>query len=218
MSALNFDDVRRSMSEIRVSLKRDIERIRANTNYSDRGIAREIAKSLLSHRAQAQQLRDNYQSNNEATRVKLTARLFGVPAGADATTVLSYRDGADRAEKLTSAKEAQTMLTRAVERGDALLARAIAGHAHTSGWDDVTESYAEATGMRDALGELGGLASGRETRLGEAALFAVFAPTEVRKYVPSDSDEELRRFVKDDGTRAPQATGVGSPIDLTGPR
>lgn len=152
-------------------------------------------------------------------RTKLDNMIRGVPPGADASTILVYRDAEDRAAKLTNTREANAMLTRAIERGDTLLARAVAGHAFGNGWHDVTETYAEATGLSDTLDELTDLPSGPMTSLAEAALFSVPAPPEVRTFVTGQSDDELRRFAENDDMQARRASaysvGVGAPLDLT---
>jgi hypothetical protein len=216
MTAIQFDEAKCKMSAIRGSLEREVTAIRNNANYSDRGAAREMAKALLAHRNQAQRLRDNFSSDNDTVRVRLTAKMFGVPPGADASTILVYRDAEDRAAKLTNTKEAKAMLTRAIERGDNLLARAVAGHAFGNGWNDVTETYAEATGLSDTLDDLTDIPSGPMTNLAQAALFSVPTPPEVRTFVTGHSDDELRRFAEDDGAQAQRAsarsTGVGAPV------
>jgi hypothetical protein len=220
MPAIQLDEAKRKMSAIRDTLGREVDTIRNNANYSDRGRARETAKALLAQRERAQELRDSFSTDNDTVPVKLTAKMFGVPSGADASTILVYRDAEDRAAKLTNTKEAKAMLTRAIERGDILLARAVAGHAFGNGWNDVTETYAEATGLSDVLDELTDIPSGPMTRLAEAALFAVPAPPEVRRFVTGHSDDELRRLAEDDGTQAQRASahsvGIGAPLNLTG--
>jgi hypothetical protein len=222
MPSIKFDEAKQQMSQIRDSLAREAGGIRTNANFSNRGRAREIAKAVLVHRKRAQMLRDQFHSDNDARRVQLTAKLFGIPANADPATVLVARDADDRASQLGRSADAKVMLTRALERGDTLLARAVAGHAFGNGWGDVTETYAEATGLSETLDELTDLPSGPMTSLAEAALFAVPAPPELRTFVTGQSDDELRRFAEDDGTHAQRASahsvGVGAPLDLSGSR
>lgn len=199
MTGTQSDDAKQKMTGIRTALRREVEKIRANPNYTDRGRAREMAMAVLNHRKQAQHLRDNFSSNNNTVRVELTARLFGVPAGADAdaATMLVHRDAEDRATKLVNANDAKAMLTRALEHGDTLLARAVAGHAYGKKWHEIAETYAEAKGLSGTLDELTSIPSGRLTRLGEAALFAIPAPQELDTHLGGQSDAVLRNFLNE---------------------
>ncbi len=61
-----------------------------------------------------------------AYRDELLRRLFDAPAPHDAAAIISYRDAADRAERLTDPDEAIELLRRARMTGDDLLAKAIA--------------------------------------------------------------------------------------------
>jgi hypothetical protein len=216
--AITFDEAHEQMTAIREGLAREVDRIRADANYSDRGRARLAAKAVVTARDKAASLREQFTSDNEARRVQLTKSLFGIAANADPATVLAARDADDRAEKLEGATEARRMLQRALDRGDSTLARAVAGKAQTVGWGDVVESYADATGLADQLDELSDLPSGAEASLGIAALFSVPAPPQVQQYAGRD-DEDLRRFAEDDGGagdhRVPlRSVGVGAPIDF----
>jgi hypothetical protein len=195
MPAIQLDDMKQRMATIRESFGQQINTIRDNRNYSERGRAREMAKTLLAHRKKADALRANFDANNETVRVKLGARLFGLPAGADATTVLVYRDAEDRAAKITSQENAAAMLTRALERGDTLLARAVAGHAYSKHWGDVTETWAEKTGLADALDALDEIPSGRMLNIAEAVVFSVSSPPELRAFA---SDSDLQRLADEE--------------------
>ena len=179
MSAQQLDDVKDQMARIRASLNREIETIRNNSRYCDDGRVQEIAKAVFNHRKQAQSLRDKFTTNNEDVRLRMTSRLFGLPAGSDAATTLVMRDAQDRAAKLESADDAAALLKRATELGDMLLARAVAGHAHAKKWNAVTESYAEAAGLSEALAELESLPSGGWLKTGVNVLFSVKTPPEL---------------------------------------
>jgi hypothetical protein len=60
---------------------------------------------------------------------------------ADAASVVSRRDAADRARKVTDRREAKEMLHDAIANGDADLAHAIGTKARNSAWLDVAEAY-----------------------------------------------------------------------------
>ncbi|MGH3632674.1 MAG: hypothetical protein ACRDTS_00950 [Mycobacterium sp.] len=199
MSAIQLDEAKRKMSAIRDSLGREVDQIRNNPKYSDSGRAQELAKSLLAHRNQADLLRTNFSVNNEDVRLKLTAKLFGIPNRADPATILVYRDAEDRAAKLTNPDDAAAMLARATEKGDTLLARAVAGHAHSKKWQNVTESYAEAAGLADGLDELNALPSGAMLKTAVTALFSLPTPPELRTLIGDTSDGRLQRIADGEG-------------------
>jgi hypothetical protein len=201
MPTMQLSEAKRKMTDIRASLKREVDQIRNNSKYSESGRAQEIAKTLLAHRRQAEGLRSNFSTNNEDVRRNLTAKLFGIPANPDPATILVYRDAEDRAAKLTNSDEAETMLIRATETGDRLLARAIAGYAHTKKWPNVTEKYAETNGLADTLDELNALPSGGMLKAAVTALFALPAPAELRTIIGDPSDAGLQRVA--DGNEAP---------------
>jgi hypothetical protein len=194
MPAIQLDEAKRKMSAIRDSLGREVDQIRNNPRYSDSGRAQELAKSLLAHRNQADSLRTNFSVNNEDVRLKLTAKLFGIPNHADPATILVYRDAEDRAAKLSDPDDAAAMLARATEKGDTLLARAIAGHAHSRKWQSVTESYADAAGLADDLDELNTLPSGAMLKTAVTALFSLPTPTELRTLIGDTSGARLQRI------------------------
>ncbi|GAB3019539.1 hypothetical protein [Mycobacterium bourgelatii] len=186
MPAQQLDDAREAMRRIRASLDREIDAIRRNPRYSETGRLQEIAKATFNARKEAGSLRDRFTTNNEDVRKRLTAKLFGVPAGADATTTLVLRDAQDRAAKLDSADAAAAMLARALDLGDALLARAVAGEAYSRKWRDVVAAYAEATHLEDELAELDSLPSGGLLKTGLNALFSIRAPRELLSGLAGD--------------------------------
>jgi hypothetical protein len=194
MPAMQLDEAKRKMFAIRGSLGREVDQIRNNPKYSDSGRAQELAKSLLIHRNQADSLRSNFSVNNADVRLQLTAKLFGIPKHADPATILVYRDAEDRAAKLSNPDDAAAMLARATEKGDALLARAVAGHAHSRKWQSVTESYAEAVGLADDLDELNSLPSGAMLKTAVTALFSLPTPPELRTLIGEASDARLQRI------------------------
>jgi len=203
MPSIQFDQAKRNMSEIRDGLQREVNQIRNNPKYSDSGRAQELAKTLLVHRRQADSLRTNFSVDNEDVRLKLTAKLFGIPNRADPATILVYRDAEDRAAKLTNPDDAAAMLARATEKGDTLLARAVAGHAHNRKWQSVTESYADAAGLADDLDELNSLPSGAMLKTAVTALFSLPTPPELRSLIGEASDARLQRIAGCEGSQPP---------------
>lgn len=195
MPALTFADAKAKMAEIRSSFQRDVESIRASSIYNDAGRRQEIAKTFFSHRKQVEGLRSKFTTTNDESRVKLSARLFGLPGASDAASVLVYRDACDRAAKLEDENAAAAMLKRATEMGDQLLARAVAGHAHHKRWNSVTSDYAESTGLSTDLEELEALPSGGMLNLGLSALFGLRTPDELQSLSRNElSDERLKQI------------------------
>jgi hypothetical protein len=187
-------DVKTKMAGIRASFNNDVQRIRNTTQYSEQGKMQELAKSLIAHRRQAASLRSDFGTDNESVRLSLTSKLFGIPKNADPATVLVYRDAMDRAAKLDNPDDAASMLKRATEQGDPLLARAVASHAHSRKWSDITETYAESTGLAAELDDLNALPSGGALGLAVTALFSVPAPPELRATIGAVTDTQLQRI------------------------
>jgi hypothetical protein len=191
---MTLNEAREKMSAIRASLKSETDAIRRNGKYTEAGRRQELAMSLINHRRQAESLKKTLTVDNESTRTALAGKLFGIPAGSDAAAVLSFRDANDRADRITNAGDASKMLKRALEQNDLLLARAVAGHAHSKKWSDVTESYAEATGLTDQLDEFDALPTGGMLKVVVAALFLLPAPVELNTTLGAPSDAHLHRI------------------------
>ncbi|MBV8310555.1 MAG: hypothetical protein JO344_09245, partial [Planctomycetaceae bacterium] len=132
---------------------------------------------------------------------------FGIPNRADPATILVYRDAEDRAAKLANADDAEAMLARATEKGDTLLARAVAGYAHSKKWQNVTESYAEAAGLADDLDELNALPSGAMLKTAVTALFSLPMPPELRTLLGDTSVARLHRTANGEGLQPSAPVG-----------
>jgi hypothetical protein len=126
---------------------------------------------LITQREKARALRSGFEVDNEETRVALSARLFGIPKGADPASVFIHRDASDRAAKIDKIDDAAATLKRALEHGDTVLAPAVASHAHGKRWDPVVASYAENTGQSGDLETLNDIPSGGLSKLAVNTLF-----------------------------------------------
>ena len=186
--------VKTKMAAIRSSFNNDVKRIRNAPQYSNQGKAQELAKSLIAHRKQAASLRKDFGTDNESVRLSLTSKLFGLDKNADPASVLVFRDAQDRAAKLDNPDDAASMLKRATEQGDTLLARAVASHAHSRKWSDITETYAESTGLTAELDDLDALPSGGALGLAVTALFSIPTPSELQATIGAVSDTQLQRI------------------------
>jgi hypothetical protein len=201
---MQFDDAKQKMSALRASLNNDVKQICGDVRLSDQGRKHELAKTLLTHRRQAEQYRGSFSADNEQVRKSLTSKLFGIQKDAGPSAVIAERDAQDRAAKLGSADDAASMLVRAQDLGDDSLAKAVAAHAHSRGWHDVTERYAAATGVAGDLDELHQLPSGAQLGLAVTALFAVPAPTELNQAIGGPIDDARLQRLADEPPPTPR--------------
>ncbi|OBI37193.1 hypothetical protein A5709_15285 [Mycobacterium sp. E1386] len=191
MPSAQLDDAKKAMAKVKAEFNAEVARIRNSNLYTDAGRRQEIARALIKTRAKADALKANYGVDNEFKRATLSSRIFGLPADADAATVMIFRDAADRAAQLTDSDRAAATLKRALEHGDTVLARAVASHAHGKRWHDVTETYAQAVGKTAALEELNDLPSGGLTKMATNILFSVPTPLELQTVRGGCSPGEL---------------------------
>lgn len=191
MPSTQLDDAKKAMAKVRSEFNAEIAGIRNSNLYSDSGRRQEIAKALLKSRAKADALKANYATDNESKRAALSSKIFGLPKGADAATVMSFRDAVDRAAQLADSEAAAATLKRALEHGDTVLARAVAAHAHGKRWHDVTASYAQQVGQSADLEELNDIPSGGLTKMATNVLFSVQTPIELQTVRGTCSSGEL---------------------------
>lgn len=120
----------------------------------------------------------------------MSAKLFGIPSGADPASVLIHRDAAE----LASLGDATATLKRALEHGDTVLARAVASHAHGQRWDAIVTAYAEQAGQSSELETLNDIPSGGLSKMAVNVLFGVRTPQEVQTVRGDCPDGELERI------------------------
>lgn len=195
MATTKIADAKVQMSKIRASFARQCDSIRGDARFTDAGRRQELAKALQARRKQAAALRDGTTLDNDATRAKRMTKVFGLPADADAGSILAYRDAVDRAAQLRSATDLKAMRERATAMGDDLLARAAAARAFELGIRDVAKDYAEAAGLDN---EFDDLVATPTSSLASAALFSVPTPPELRTVVGGVSDDLLQRIADGD--------------------
>jgi hypothetical protein len=194
MPSLTLGEARHQMSAIRRNFDTEVASIRNNSGLNAAGRRQAIAKTLIAQREKVRTLRSNFEVYNEGTRAEMSAKLFGIPKGADPSTVLIHRDAADRAAQLDKIDDATATLKRALEHGDTVLARAVAAHAHGKRWDQVVTAYAEQTGHAGDLETLNDIPSGGLSKLAVNTLFLVRTPQEVQSVRGDCPDGELERI------------------------
>jgi hypothetical protein len=132
--------------EIRGYYKQGLQQIRGNRNMHPERRRVEIAQLYATTQAALKKVRDDQAKTDRETFTKLERQLWGyddvrATAPDRATIDTAIRDAQDRAAKLTKADQAARALDEAEQAGDAVLARAIAHHAHKRDWDDVVAGY-----------------------------------------------------------------------------
>lgn len=132
-------------ASIHAAMQSAVEAIRSNTDLSEEGRTRQMARVYTQARDAMQALRQEFETEREATAKKLNREIFGNTESAD---VMSVRDARDRARRLEDPAEAAQLLNWAEDDGDEVLARAIAEQAHRNSvgvlggeWTPVLQSY-----------------------------------------------------------------------------
>jgi hypothetical protein len=183
-------DYRKEARQIKERLASRVKDIEGRRDLSGEGKKRQLSK--VAHEA-SESLRKLQRQANEATeqrRARIMRELFGNPASNDSTSVVSYRDALDRAERVKSADEAARLLERARTIGDAALARAVAAKALDRAiadptgagerWAAIANTWGAEDPERDALlTELGQLHSstGPSARITESMEFSAPRPS-----------------------------------------
>ena len=124
----------------KADLGREIERIRADRDYSEGAKARRIAPLYSRFKAEERRTLDEVRAETAQAAASKGRKAFEAPAmhGADRALVqMNYRHALDSVEGLTNPKDLDARLERAVLTGDSALARAAAYRANETG-DSVT--------------------------------------------------------------------------------
>lgn len=193
MSLQQYDEARQKIAAIQQRLDVTVRELRDNHAYSPSGRRTEMAKAVVAAKKESDALRNKFIAARNLRRESLQKSLFGDLSTASSLEVANMRDADDRAERLENVGAAQALLDRARQRGDGVLARAVARHAYNQGWRDVIDTYAEQTGSitKGLLDELVGIPAGKNTDTTDALVFRVRAPQELSGM---DSDAALERY------------------------
>lgn len=197
---------------------REVDEARADTNLSNEGKQRKMAKALRQVETTMERLKRERTDELESTRKRLELRAFqpkhspGASPEARIAVDSSFRDAVERAERLESVSEALQMVGRAERTGDELLARATAVVAMEKGWGPVLGAFTEAfPAAKGALEELDAFLGQRspKARLVESMHFSISAPTELRQ-LGHGQVSELAQQAGDDGGASEFNTAVRS--------
>lgn len=112
-------------NKIRERLAKEIEHIDHQRNLTPQGRRARHAKAVVTAQDQLSQLRAQEAQRITDRRDELTKDLFGAVRPND-SRVISLRDAADRASRVTTAKEAERLMNLAEMSGDKVLLQALA--------------------------------------------------------------------------------------------
>jgi hypothetical protein len=128
--------------EIKQQASRNIAAVRENKTLSAVGRRREIESIYNEAVSQLNLLRGRNRETKESRRRELESSLFGAltaPSGADS---INFRDADDRASRLETEREAASLMERALQTRDRVLASAIARQAVSREWVGVLNQWA----------------------------------------------------------------------------
>lgn len=164
LRGLNTEE-RAKAGRVRDRLTKEIEHIQSRRNLTVEGKRARLARAVVKAQDDLAQLRTDETKRVAARRDELTRDLFGT-VRPDDNRVISLRDAADRASRVTSATEAERLMNLADLHGDTVLLRALArecvqrsGNPLESGWRTLFEQWAQQQpGGADTVAELGVIA------------------------------------------------------------
>lgn len=102
----------------------DVKAVREDITLSPLGRYRGLQQLYDTTSQQVANLRSTLDQNTNGDRRTLERRLFGLPSGADASDVVSYRDAQDRVADAKRAEDLGELMERAAGSGDEMLLRA----------------------------------------------------------------------------------------------
>jgi hypothetical protein len=143
-----------------------VQQVQERRDLSAEGRKRQLARVHTQFSAEMDQVRAAANEATEQRRNEIVRGLFGNPSPGDSTSVISYRDALDRADRVKTPEEAARLLRRAQQTGDTTLARAVAAKAldaamgpdANGAWAGVVNTWgAEDAGRDELLTELSAL-------------------------------------------------------------
>jgi hypothetical protein len=177
---------------------------REDLTLSPLGRRRRLEELYNTTREQVDRLRATLDQDSNGDRRELERRLFGLPRGADATDVVSFRDATDRVAQVRRPEELGELMERAAGTGDDMLLRAGFARAwqesrkplSSDTWSGLVAEYADQNpGVRGDLEALERLTSGRGATQGfmERMAMSVTRPRELDKDESTLSDQTPAR-------------------------
>jgi len=179
----------------------DVQATREDLTLSPVGRYRRLKSLYETTRDQVGQMRSTLDQGNNGDRRTLERRLFGLPAGADASDAVSFRDAQDRVEQVRRAEDLGELMERAATSGDEMLLRAGFARAWRESlnplgsdtWSGLVSEYLDqypaARRDADALAQL--MSPGGKTRaFAEQIGMTVAKPAELNRPESAYSDQK----------------------------
>jgi hypothetical protein len=140
---------RAKADRIRTGLTAEIAHIQSRRNLTAEGKRARLARAVVKAQDQLSQLRADEAKRVAARRDELHKDLFGA-VSPDDSRVISIRDAADRAARVTNANEAAELMNRAEQNGDHVLLKALARECAQrstnpleTGWRNLFDQWAQ---------------------------------------------------------------------------
>jgi hypothetical protein len=177
---------------------------REDLTLSPLGRRRRLEQLYTAARDEVDRLRGTLDRDSHGDRRDLERRLFGLPRGADAADVVSFRDATDRVAQVRRPEDLGELMERAAGTGDDMLLRAGFARAWQESrkpltsdtWSGLVAEYADQNpGVRSDLEALERLTSGRGATAGfmERMAMSVARPRELDKDEATLSDQAPAR-------------------------
>lgn len=174
----HYDDARDKVARIQRELDNTIRGIRENRRYTADARRIEMAKATLDARKKVAALRAAAVNARTAKRESIERSIFGATTSAEMAEI---RAASAIAMKLDNDKEALEMLALAQQRGDTLMAKALAQVAARKGWVNTKNTWAEKAGdtTRRLLDQLTEIPEGRNTTAADSMVYRITSPIEL---------------------------------------
>lgn len=177
---------------IQAAFNAKVTSIRSDGDLTVEARTRRLAQAWADANTKMTALQESWSGTSQQTADNLTRQAFGDArlSGADA---ISVRDADDRASRIDDPAEAMSLLERAENNGDGVLARALASHAFNNsrnqpfgagGWSDVVDAY---TATRPTVArQIAEIAAAQRNDIASIAsamfVFSLAKPTELERF------------------------------------
>lgn len=188
--ALLTQDTRDKIARAQKAYNQELEAIRANGDLSEQGRRRLQAKVYAETKRKVDAMRTEEEQRLGRLQKDLERSLFSVADQRDTVSAaVSYRDAQERAAQLRTAEEAQSLMRRALNSGDELLARAVMARAWThpsDSWSPVVAAYfdehPEKLPAAQQLGEMLDAQGGRAGAITDEIHLSITPPAGMRSH------------------------------------
>lgn len=135
------DGTRQQAAAFAQSAETTVQRTMDRKGMTDRARQAVAARTYRQAQAQTQQLLEQHIAGIERHKKTLVDRAFGNSDSSDSQTLTARRYARETAAQADQAWKAMDLMQTAQQEGDTQLAKAVAGHAFTMGWNDVVDQW-----------------------------------------------------------------------------